>query len=216
MLFNRRNLSLATGMLAAVALTAGALIASTADAEAVGPVVGEPAPAFTGINTRGDEVSLSSFTGSTVVLEWTNHDCPFVRKHYDPEFANMQTLQRDAAEDDIVWLSIISSAPGKQGHVSPVEADALTTSRDAEPAHVVLDESGEIGRLYAAKTTPHMFVINGDGVLVYDGAIDSISSARVSDIPDAEPYLRDALDAVAAGRPVNPDSTKPYGCSVKY
>jgi peroxiredoxin len=215
-MFSRRNVSLAAGMAAAVALTAGALIASTADAS---PLVtpGEPAPAFTGTNSHGQPVSLADFSGKTIVLEWTNDGCPFVKKHYATPPANMQTLQADAAAaDDVVWLTVISSAPGKQGHVTGDEANALTAMRDAMPSHVLLDASGDVGRLYGAKTTPHMYVIGPDGTLAYEGAIDSKPSARVDDIADATNYVRAALDSVAAGEPVAVATSKPYGCSVKY
>ncbi len=214
-MINRRSLTLGAGMAIAVALTAGALIVSTAEAEAR-PQINAPAPAFAGVTSTGETVSLADFAGKRVVLEWTNHDCPFVKKHYDPGFANMQGLQQAAAAADTVWLSVISSAPGKQGHVSASEADVLSDSRGAAPAHVILDESGDIGRLYDARTTPHMFVIAPDGTLAYDGAIDSIASARPADIPAADPYVVLAQAALDAGEPVDPASTKPYGCSVKY
>ncbi|MEM0986374.1 MAG: redoxin domain-containing protein [Pseudomonadota bacterium] len=210
----RDRLGVLAGMTAAVAVTAGALIAFTADAQTA--ATAQVAPAFTGTTAGGETISLSDFEGKTVVLEWTNHDCPFVKKHYDAEFANMQGLQTGAADEDTVWISVISSAPGKQGHVSPAEALALSDARNAAPAHIILDESGDIGRAYAAKTTPHMFVIEPDGDLAYDGAIDSISSARVSDIPKAENYVTAALTAVGDGAVPETSSTKPYGCSVKY
>ena len=213
---NTRNVFVAGGMAAAVCLTVGALVASTASAETVELSPGIMAPGFTGTTSTGETVSLSDFEGKTVVLEWTNHDCPFVRKHYDAELANMQDLQADAAAGDVVWLSVISSAPGKQGHVSADEANALSENRGAAPAHVILDESGDIGRLYGAKTTPHMYVIEADGELAYNGAIDSISSARPREIPDADPYVEMALAAVGSGGSPDPDATKPYGCSVKY
>ena len=216
-MFNRRNLSLAAGMATAIALTAGALITSTAAAEDISaPTIGETAPGFTGTNSNGETVSLSDFDGKTVVLEWTNDGCPFVKKHYAEPRKNMQGLQTDAGDDDIVWLSIISSAPGKQGHVDGAGANELTTSRGAAPTHVILDPSGDIGRLYKAKTTPHMFVIEGDQSLAYMGAIDSNSSANPADIDTATNYVTAALDAVEAGTPVETTSTKPYGCSVKY
>ncbi|MEO0882377.1 MAG: redoxin domain-containing protein [Pseudomonadota bacterium] len=215
MMMTRRHIGLALGMATAVALTAGALIASARPANA-DIVTNETAPAFTGQTSAGETISLEDFAGKTVVLEWTNHGCPFVQKHYDQSFQNMQGLQADAASDEIVWLSVISSAPGKQGHVTPEEANDLTTSRGATPAAIILDESGDLGRLYGAKTTPHMYVITGDGTLVYQGAIDSIKSASTSDIPDAENYVTAALDALATGAPVETAQTRPYGCSVKY
>ena len=218
-MLNRRNISLAAGMATAIALTAGALITSTGTAAAddvAAPTIGESAPDFTGTNSNGETVSLSDFDGQTVVLEWTNDGCPFVKKHYAEPRLNMQGLQTGAAEDDVVWISVISSAPGKQGHVDGAGANELTTSRGAAPAHVILDESGDIGRAYKAKTTPHMFVIEGDQTLAYMGAIDSDSSANPSTIDGATNYVTAALTSVAAGTPVETTSTKPYGCSVKY
>ena len=214
--FTRRNLGLASGMAAAVALSAAALIAFSADASpAIEP--GTTAPGFTGTTSKGETISLSDFEGKTVVLEWTNDGCPFVKKHYAEPPVNMQTLQtEDAAPEDIVWLQVISSAPGKQGHVSGAEADAINEGRGAAPDHVILDPSGDIGRLYDAKTTPHMFVIKADQQVAYAGAIDSIRSARVEDIATADNYVRAALDSVAAGEPVEVSTSTPYGCSVKY
>ncbi|MDX1293300.1 MAG: redoxin domain-containing protein [Hyphomonas sp.] len=214
-MMSRRNLSLAAGMAAAVALTAGALIASTAEAT---PEPAEPslAPDFTGTTATGETVSLSDFAGQTVILEWTNDGCPFVQKHYAVPPANMQGLQTDASESGVVWLSVISSAPGRQGHRTGAEVLDMNEGRGATPAHVILDESGEIGRLYNAKTTPHMFVITGDGHIAYQGAIDDTPSARVSDIETATNYVSAAMQSLAAGEPVAVPRSKPYGCSVKY
>lgn len=212
-MITRRHLSLAAGMTAAVALTAGALIASTAQAS---PATGSAAPAFTGVTSNGETISLADFAGKTVVLEWTNDGCPFVKKHYATPPSNMQSLQKSAAADDIVWISVISSAEGEQGYADGARANELTTSRGAAPAHVILDPEGTIGKAYGAKTTPHMFVITADGDLVYDGAIDSKPSAKVDDIAKATNYVTAALADVAAGRPVATPATKPYGCSVKY
>ena len=215
MMINRRNLSLAAGMAAAVALTAGALIASTARAES-GIAPGRPAPAFTMTDTNGQSVSLADFRGRPVVLEWTNDGCPFVRKHYANPPGNMQGLQEGAAADGAVWLTVISSAPGKQGYVDGAQANQLTESRGASPTHVLLDPDGVLGRLYGAKTTPHMYVVGPDGRVVYQGAIDSAPSANVADITSATNYVHDALASLAAGAPVAVKVTKPYGCSVKY
>ena len=214
-MFSPRNISLAAGMTAAVALTAGALIASTAQAEAeTSP--GEAAPAFTGIGADGETVSLADYAGKTVVLEWTNDGCPFVKKHYAMPPANMQGLQASASADDIVWISVISSAPGKQGHMDGVSAKALNAERGADPAHVILDESGDIGRLYGAKTTPHMFVITQAGEIAYQGAIDSRPTTKLDDIDTATNYVTAALTSLEAGEPIEMANTKPYGCSVKY
>ncbi len=176
--------------------------------------VGEPAPEFQGVDTRGKVHRLADYAGKTVVLEWTNHDCPFVRKHYGD--GNMQAQQREAAAQNVVWLSVISSAPGKQGHVSAEKAEQLTQSRDAKPHAVILDPSGRIGRAYGAKTTPHMYIIDGAGTLAYMGGIDSISSSNPNDIPRATQHVRVALQEMASGEPVSKPVTRPYGCSVKY
>lgn len=212
---NQRNLSLAAGMAAAVALTAGALIASTAQADG-GLQTGRPAPGFTATDSNGAPVSLSDFAGRTVVLEWSNAGCPFVRKHYAQPPGNMQGLQADADADGTVWLTVISSAPGKQGYADGATANQWAEEHDARPAHVLLDPDGTLGRLYQAKTTPHMFIIGPKGKVAYQGAIDSVASANVADIAAATNYVRDALTSLAAGEPVGVSSTKPYGCSVKY
>ena len=212
---NRRNLSLAAGMAAAVVLTAGALIASTAHS-VTGIAPGRTAPGFTAEDSNGASVSLSDFAGQIVVLEWSNDVCPFVRKHYTRPPGNMQGLQADAAADDAVWLTVISSAPGNQGYVDGEQANQLTEERGALPAHVLLDADGALARLYKVKTTPHMFVIAADGRVAYQGAIDSAASANVADIATATNYVREALTSLSTGAPVAVRSTKPYGCSVKY
>ena len=140
------------------------------------PQVGETAPDFTGETSTGETISLSDFAGQMVILEWTNDGCPFVQKHYNS--GNMQSLQRRVTAEDIVWVSIISSAPGEQGYATADEANALTEDRNAHPSYVVLDPSGEIGQLYSAQTTPHMFVIDSEQTLQYAGAIDSIPTAN--------------------------------------
>ena len=165
-------------------------------------------------DTTGAVHQISDLQGKTVVLEWTNHDCPFVQKHYGSD--NMQRLQREAATREVVWLTVISSAPGEQGHVTPEQADALTVRRNASPSAVILDEDGSAGRLYDAKTTPHMFVIDPEGALVYAGGIDSIPSADPADIPRAVPHLELAMAATAAGKDVPVATSRPYGCSIKY
>lgn len=213
----RRNIGLGAGMATAVILSAAALISfSSADAQTVAEP-GQVAPTFFAAQTaQGTAINLSDFEGKTIVLEWTNHDCPFVKKHYATPPANMQGLQEDSAEADVVWIQVISSAPGKQGHVSAGEALELNTRRGAVPAYTILDESGDIGRAYGAKTTPHMYIVDGEGLLQYNGAIDSIKSANVEDIEVAEPYFLNAINAVVEGQTVELASTTPYGCSVKY
>jgi peroxiredoxin len=178
------------------------------------PQVGAPAPDFEAVTTSGETIALSDFEGQRVVLEWTNHECPFVMKHYGS--GNMQSLQRKVTADGTVWISVISSAPGEQGHVTVEAADQLTTDRKAAPSHLVLDEDGDIGRLYAAKTTPHMFLIDEEGVLQYAGAIDSVPTANQDDIARADNYLLDAIASLDAGDPVIIRQSQPYGCAVKY
>ena len=181
---------------------------------AVQAKVGEPAPLFTAPATNGTPVSLASYKGKIVVLEWTNHECPYVRKHY--ETGNMQALQREATGQGVVWLTLISSAKGEQGYVTAAQADDLTASRKAAPTAVLLDEPGVVGRMYGATNTPHMYVITKDGVLAYAGAIDDKPTTRRSDVESAQNYVRPALAAVAAGQPVKTPVTRAYGCTIKY
>lgn len=178
------------------------------------PEVGAPAPAFSASDSQGRLHRLADYRGRTVVLEWTNHDCPYVRKHYGG--GNMQALQREAAGQGVVWLSVISSAPGKQGHVSGAQADQLTRVRNAAPAAVLLDPYGSMGRLYGAKTTPHLYVIDGKGTLAYMGGVDDRATADAADIAQAKNFVRAALADLKAGRPVAEAVTRPYGCAVKY
>ena len=205
-MISRRNLSLA--------LSAALLASSGAIAQATGPVIGQPAPNFSAVDADGRTRSLSQFRGKTVVLEWTNHECPYVKKHYGS--GSMQALQRDATRDGVVWLSIVSSASGQQGYVTGAQARQLTVSRNAAPTAVLLDPGGQVGRLYGAKTTPHMFVINPQGRLVYAGGIDDVPTAKVEDLQRARPLVRLALADVKAGRNVAVPASRPYGCSVKY
>ena len=194
----------ATLALLATATTASAKIAN-----------GTSVTDMTVTDSNGKQHNLSDFTGKRVVLEWTNDGCPYVQKHYDTD--NMQTLQKEATLDgDTVWLSIVSSAPGKQGYVSGEGANELTTSRGAAPTAVVLDPAGDMGKTFAAKTTPHMYIIDEVGTLVYQGAIDDNSSARKSTVAGAKNYVRAAISDLDAGRSVAESDTAPYGCSVKY
>ena len=191
---------------------AGALgIATLAHADAV---PGKLAPDFTAVDSNGKTVKLADFKGKTVVLEWTNDGCPYVGKHY--KSGNMQKLQKDAAAQGIVWLSVISSAKGTQGHVDGAGANKLTADRGAAPAAVLLDPTGVVGHAYGAKTTPHMYIINKDGQLVYNGAIDDKPTSNLADVPTARNYVTEALAAVAGGKPVPTATTRAYGCSVKY
>lgn len=174
----------------------------------------QPAPAFTAQDAHGKPISLSDHSGKIVVLEWTNHDCPFVKKHYDS--GNIPRLQKDAAAKGVVWLQVISSAPGQQGHVDGATARQVNAYRDATPAGVVLDPQGAIGKQYGARTTPHIFIVDAQGRLAYKGGIDSIPSSRIEDIARAEPHVKNALQALTSGQKVAQASTQPYGCSVKY
>ena len=176
--------------------------------------VGSPAPGFTLPDTKGASRNLSDFSGKVFVLEWTNPDCPFVKKHYGA--GNMQSLQEKYTAQGVIWLTICSSAPGKQGHYSASEWSDILTRQGSRATALLLDPDGEAGLVYAAKTTPHMFVIDAEGSLVYDGAIDDRPSANADDIPGAKPLLADAVDAVLSGVAVPVSKTVPYGCSVKY
>ncbi len=176
--------------------------------------IGAPAPNFTAVDSNGKNHNLSDFKGKTVVLEWTNHDCPFVKKHYETN--NMQKLQKSATSQGVIWLSIISSAPGQQGFVNGAKANELTKSRNAAPTAVILDPDGNLGKLYGARTTPHMFVIAPNGNLAYMGAIDDKPSANKDDVATAKNFVAEALSAIKAGKPVAVATTQPYGCSVKY
>ena len=178
------------------------------------PILDKPAPLFSGTAADGTTVKLADLQGKTVVLEWTNHECPFVVKHY--ESGNIPGLQKDAGAKGIVWLQVISSGPGKQGNVNGETAQKLNAHRGATPTNTVLDNDGSIGKLYAATNTPQFFIIDPQGVLVYKGGIDSIPSADQSDIAKAKNYVSAALADLDAGRKVVNASTKPYGCSVKY
>ncbi|MDQ8181725.1 thioredoxin family protein [Pelagicoccus sp. SDUM812005] len=176
--------------------------------------VGEPAPQFSLTDIDGKTHSLSDYAGKVVVLEWTNYGCPIVKKHYNS--GNMQSLQDLAKGKDVVWLSICSSAPGTQGHMSAAEWKAAIAEKGVKSSAVLIDESGKVGHLYSAKVTPHMYVIDSKGTLVYDGAIDSIPSGKIADIEKADNYVIAALDAVLAGKPIETSKVKPYGCGIKY
>ena len=175
---------------------------------------GEPAPEFSLKDSQDDFKKLSAYAGKFVVLEWMNHDCPFVKKQYSS--GNMQKLQKEYTAKGVIWLSIISSAPGKQGHCTGPQAEANRKDMGASPTAVLLDPSGDVGQKYGAKTTPDIFIINPAGNIIYAGAIDSIPSANPSDCAKATNYVRETLDAALAGKPVPTPQTKSYGCSVKY
>ena len=175
------------------------------------------APSFQLMNQNGENIELDSFKGKKVILEWTNHDCPFVQRHY--ETSNMQSLQEKYTKQGVVWLSIISSAEGKQGYISPDEAIQLTDSRGANPTHVLFDTSGEVGKMYKAKTTPHMYIIDENQKLQYQGAIDNMGRTGAlfnTDLSKAKNYVVAAMNDLASGLSVQESKTRPYGCSIKY
>ena len=207
-----RRAMLRTTVLTA-ALLGGSWTLGAASAMAA-PTVGQPAPSFVAVDSKGQQHKLADFKGKVVVLEWTNHECPYVQKHY--KSSNMQNLQKQAKGAGVVWLSVISSAPGEQGHVAGARADELTASRSAAPTAVLLDPQGDIGKSYDARTTPHMYVIDANGVLRYAGGIDSIGSNKPADIDKADPFFKTALESVVKGDNVAQPVTRPYGCAVKY
>ena len=199
--FNRR-----TWVVCALAAACG-----WAQAEAT---LDQAAPAFSAPTADGKTLSLSSLQGKTVVLEWTNHECPYVKKHYGS--GNIPALQKEATAKGVVWLQVVSSAPGKQGYVDGPTAIRVNAERGAVPTATLLDPSGTLGKLYGAQTSPHLYIVNAEGKLVYKGGIDSIATNKVDDIPKAENHVRTALAQLAAGQKITQASTRPYGCSIKY
>lgn len=209
----------------AIALALGATAFSAAIINA--PTIAAPKPAqssdanagqtaanFTLTNAYGKPVSLQQFRGKTVVLEWHNPGCPFVQKHYNS--GNMQRTQAAARKQGVVWLTINSGAKGKQGDISGKQAAALKKAQKAQFSHYLFDRKGIVGKLYGARTTPHMYIINAEGMLVYQGGIDDIRSANVDDIKKARNHVTAALNEIAAGKPVSVQRSRPYGCSIKY
>lgn len=178
------------------------------------PRVGDAAPQFTATDSHSQTHSLSRYRGKYVVLEWHNQGCPYTRKHYVS--GNMQELQKEWTEKGVVWFTVISSAPGQQGYVTANEENAYLAKMHADPTAALLDSDGKVGRLYGAKTTPEMYVIDPQGKLIYEGAIDNRPTPDVSDIKGADNYLSDALTEALAGKPVAVAYTRSYGCSVKY
>ena len=176
--------------------------------------VGERAPDFKATDSNGKTHTLSEYAGKYVVLEWTNRDCPFTRKHY--ESGNMQALQRKWTSRGVIWLTVASSAPGAQGYVTAADENAYLAKSGAAPTAVLLDSAGALGHLYDAKTTPHMFVINPQGVLIYDGAIDDRPTTDTADVTGAKNYVSLALEEAMAGKAVSVSTSRPYGCGVKY
>lgn len=174
----------------------------------------EPAPDFTLKDFNGKEYTLSDFKGKYVVLEWVNFGCPFVQKHYGS--GNMQKLQEKYTKKGVVWLSICSSAEGKQGYYDPMELTKVTKKHGVNGTAYLIDESGKVGKMYDAKTTPHMYIINPEGKLIYAGAIDDMRSTNVEDVKTAKNYVKSLLDNCLAGKEIEAMTTTPYGCSVKY
>jgi len=206
--FSRRQLLIGATTFA----TIGVIAPRRAGANVATP--GASAPPFSLVSSNGPTISLAEQRGKVVVLEWTNHDCPYVRKHYDT--SNMQSLQKEATAQGVVWLTIISSAPGTQGHVSAGQANELTKTRKAVPTAVLFDPTGVVGKAYGATNTPHMYVVTKDGTLAYAGAIDDKPTTRKGDVESAQNYVRPALAAVAVGQPVKVPVTRAYGCTIKY
>lgn len=200
-------------MIRAVLSGFAALLLATSPAAAA-PEVGKAAPEFSLKNSKGADVKLSDFKGKTVVLEWHNPECPFVKKHYDS--GNMQKLQGVVKDMQVVWLTINSSAAGKQGNMDGAKADAYIASSKSAQSYYLLDADGTVGKLYEAKTTPHMFVINPEGNIAYMGAIDDKPSADKADIAGAKNYVYAAIMSIAQKKPVETSTTQPYGCNVKY
>jgi len=197
--------------LVACAALAAAL---TAYASAQDIRVGAAAPGFTAIDSRGQTQTLDQYKGKFVVLEWHNQGCPYTKKHY--ESGNMQSLQKQWTAKGVVWFTVISSAPGKQGYVTPSQENDYLAKMHATPTAVLMDPEGKLGHLYDAKTTPELYVIDPAGKLIYEGAIDNRPTPDAADIQGADNYLSDALTAAVAGRPVTTAYTRSYGCSVKY
>lgn len=201
-MIRRRYFTLARGLLLAVAVSAVAVR------------VGEPAPDFTAVDSNGKSQHLADSKGKYVVLEWHNQGCPYTKKHYDS--GNMQRLQKEWTAKGVVWFTVISSAPGTQGFVTPSQENDYVKRMGAAPTAVLMDPGGTLGRLYDAKTTPHMFIIDPGGKLIYNGAIDDHPTSDQADIATSKNYVSLALTEALAGKPVADPATRPYGCSVKY
>ena len=195
-----------------LAVCCTAILATTYAAEPL--PAGTAAPAFTLPDATGAQVPLASYAGKVVVLEWVNFDCPFVKKHYAS--GNLPTLQKEWTGKGVIWLSVCSSAPGKQGYFTGEALTARIASEKAAPTHYLIDADGAVGKTYGAATTPQLVVIDAGGVVRYHGAIDSIRSTRIDDVAKATSHIREALAAVTNGQAVTTSQTKPYGCSVKY
>jgi peroxiredoxin len=178
------------------------------------PSVGQPAPDFTLKDANGKTVHLSDYRGKHVVLEWTNPGCPYVQKHYNS--GNMPATQKEATGKGVVWLSINSTEKASSDYLEPAKLVAWQAGRKAQPSAVLMDEEGTAGKLYGARTTPHMYIVNPQGQLIYAGGIDSIPSSNMDDIKAAVNYVRQGLDETLSGKPISAATTRPYGCSIKY
>ena len=181
---------------------------------AANATVGQPAPAFSAVDSSGKTVSLADFKGKTVVLEWVNPGCPYVRKHYDS--ANMQATQKSATAGNVVWLAVNSTHPSQVDHKNPADMAAWMQQQKAAATHTLMDSEGKVGRAYGARTTPHLYVVDAKGTLAYAGGIDDKPSATPADVKTAKNHVNAALADLAAGKPVAQPATRPYGCSVKY
>ena len=211
-MLNRRSFSSSLVLPVVTATAVHPLFAHAATA-----AVGQAAPGFSALDTAGKSHKLSDFKGKLVVLEWTNPGCPFVRKHYSGDASgNMQSVQKEFTGKGVVWLAINSTETGSADYLVPAKLAGWMGEKQAQPSATLMDESGKIGQLYSAKTTPHMYIINPQGVLVYAGSIDSVASARVDDIKTATNYIRQGLSEALGGKAISMANTKPYGCSVKY
>jgi hypothetical protein len=193
---------------------AAAVLATTSHAWAQAATVGQAAPNFSAKDVTGKTVSLADFKGKTVVLEWVNPGCPYVRKHYDG--GNMQGTQQDAIGKNVVWLAVNSTGTDHPDYLKPADLAAWMKKQKAPATHTLMDEDGKIGKAYGARTTPHLYIVDGKGMLVYAGGIDSIPSASASDIPKATNYIKASLTEMAGGKPLSNSVTRAYGCSVKY
>ena len=201
-------------VLAATALAFAGLGGVAHAQGAAAPAVGQPAPAFSAKDADGKTVSLADYKGKTVVLEWTNDECPFVKKHYGGQA--MQGLQKKWTGKDVVWLTVISSPPGEQGFADGAKAKKLSADRGAVPSAVILDPKGDVGRAFKAQVTPHMYIVRGDGTLAYMGGIDDKPSTKLEDLKGAKNFVDAALTEISEGKPVSVPTSRPYGCTVKF
>ncbi|MBP6502997.1 MAG: thioredoxin family protein [Rhodoferax sp.] len=193
---------------------AATMLGLSATAVRATPSVGQPAPAFSLTDTAGKTVQLADFRGRHVVLEWVNPGCPYVRKHYSS--ANMQGTQKDVTAQGVVWLAINSTENASTDYLAPAQMGRWMQSQQATATHTLMDEDGTVGKAYGARTTPHMYIVDPAGKLIYAGGIDSVPSSRVDDIKTAVNYVKQGVREALAGQPIRAATTRPYGCSIKY